>query len=231
MWLYLVVALFGLAVLPAEVRAAPPPGFSDEFDSSSLDPAWQVYVNTGPRVYGYPLPANHYSMTDSPGKLRYYVDPMTHYDGFLNGYQTGYYSCCIHDPGLEISREFSGDNWMFETKADFYLPYTNGRFFVPRIYFGDGGAGTYELSFYVIRDLEQRYVAFQLAHKTSADIASLEILEQTSVATPPSAPATITYYLQVERAGGVLTARSSDDGVNWQTAFTHDTGTALSGLA
>ena len=60
--------------------------FRDDFDSPTLDPAWQVVAFTGTRVYGYTSPANHISLADNPGHLRYYVDAMTYAWGFLNDY-------------------------------------------------------------------------------------------------------------------------------------------------
>ena len=230
--LLLVVAVLGLILVPAEARSAPPPGFSDDFSSPTLDSAWQVYEYTGSRVYGFTGPANHYSMTDSSGRLRYYLDPMTHPDGFLNGYQRTYrvHSSYDHDPGLEISRQFSGDHWLFETKGEFYLPYTNGRYFSPRVYLGDGGEGTYVVGFSVGRDVNWRGMYAYLGHKATADFSSLSYPEQIAIEDSQSGPDTITYYFQIERAGGLLTTRWSRDGVNWTSAFTHDLGAAIAGL-
>ena len=42
-------------------------GFNEEFDSPTLDPAWHVVEFTGTRSYDYTSPANHFSLSDSPG--------------------------------------------------------------------------------------------------------------------------------------------------------------------
>src|SRR4030043_1553133 len=129
--------------------------FDEQFNSPTLDPAWQVVTFTGPRVYGYPSPANHISLTDNPGHLRYYLDPMTHDDGFAYNFQTSYalHSCCDHDPGLEPRRTISGENWLLEAKAEYYLPYTNGRYLTLDVYFGDGDIGTFSVHFQRMRDV------------------------------------------------------------------------------
>ena len=116
------VMLASLVILPAfqptrvAAQGSPPTSFVDEFNSAALDPAWQVVALTGTRVYGYPSPANHISLTVNPGYLRYYVDPMTYASGFLNNYQT-YNPYYPYDPGLELHRLFSGAHWGFETKS------------------------------------------------------------------------------------------------------------------
>lgn len=146
------VLLIGLALVVLSPRAVQaqssgPTSFAEEFNSSTLDPAWQVVEFTGPEVYGYTEPANHVSLTANPGYLRYSLDRMTHYDGFLNNYQTtyAYHSCCNHDPGLELQRQFSGAAWTLDVKASYYMPFSNGRDLTLRVYFGDGGPGTYYL--------------------------------------------------------------------------------------
>src|SRR5687768_6194300 len=52
-----------ISVVPHRSMAqspTPPSSFDEEFNSPSLDPAWQVVPFTGPRVYGDTEPANHY---------------------------------------------------------------------------------------------------------------------------------------------------------------------------
>jgi hypothetical protein len=78
--------LLGMGI-PAGIEDPLPDHFFDDFDSPTLDPAWQVVEYHGPFVYGYPPPANRYSFTDNPGFLSYSLTPMTHFDGFMNGYQ------------------------------------------------------------------------------------------------------------------------------------------------
>lgn len=219
-----------ILALPHNITAQ---GFNEQFNSPSLDPAWQVVQFPGARVYGLSSPANHFSLTDNPGQLRYYLDPMTHGDGFTYGFQTSYalHSCCNHDPGLELRRSFSGDNWLFTAKADFYLPYTNGRNFALDIYFGGGGIGTFSVQFLRGRDVNQNYLVIILAEKTGADPWNHPLPEAVTIQFPiVGGPDSSTLYLQLERAGGVLTASWGTDGINWNTAFTRNMGTLLNGL-
>ena len=224
------ISLFLLAALAHYVAAQ---GFNEQFSSPSLDPAWQVVQFTGTRVYGYTSPANHFSLSDNPGQLRYILDPMTHGDGFAYGFQTSYglHSCCNHDPGLELRRAFSGENWLFAAKADYYLPYTNGRNFALNVYFGEGGIGTYSVQFLRGRDVNQNYLRIILAERTGADPWNYPLIEDVSNGFSIfGGPDFFTLHFQLMRAAGVLTALWSTDGINWNTAFSHDMGTQLNGL-
>jgi hypothetical protein len=209
--------------------------FNEQFNSSTLDPAWQIVEFTGTRVYGYTSPANHISLTDNPGYLRYYLDPMTHPDGFLNNYQTtfGFHSCCNHDAGLELHRTFSGDNWLFEAKADYFMPFANGRDLDVCIYFGDGGPNTFSVFFTRFRDVNQNWLRINLSENIGPGPFRWggTVLEQGIEHFDLSAPANSTFYLRLERSQSVLTAAWSADGDNWNTAFTRDMGTQLNGLA
>jgi len=213
--------------------------FRDDFTSSTLDPAWtvvQTWPGGVPRAYGS-TPGNHYSLTDNPGYLRFWLDPMTHWDGFLNGYGTtyGYHSCCTHDASLEIHRQFSGDNWRFEAGGIFHLPYTNGRVFAVRLYFGTGAVPTFWVQLTRGADLRTNNVSLSLYQKTGpalSDQTTLQYFQPNgdwyygTNNYPNPAP----LFFRVERAGGVLTAYWSDDGTAWNAAWSHDIGSALNGL-
>lgn len=220
--------VFGAAQPPAPVSD----GFDEEFDSANLDPAWQLRTFTGTRVHGLSGPANHISLTDSPGHLRYLVDPMTHADGFLNGYQTtfGFHSCCNHDPGLELQRSFVGDHWLLEARSSYVMPFSNGRSLELRVYFGDGGPNTDYVGFGRWRDgpwpqgtPETQPIEIRLGHQAGTTLPEVNLPERVF---PVHTPAD-TYYYQLERSGGVLTARWSTDGTSWNTAFSHDLGAQL----
>jgi len=214
--------------------------FYDDFSSPTLDPAWtvvQTWTGGTPRSYGFTQPGNHYSLTDNPGYLRYWFDPMTHYDGFLNGYETvpgNFYSCCIHDAGLEILRSFSGDKWRFEAGGNFQLPYSNGRYFSIHLYFGNGGVPTYWVQLRRGADVSGNLIDLGLIQKTGpllSEQTNLEYLNPNGSwyygdYNYPTAP----MYFRVERDGGLLTASWSDDGEIWNIAWSHDLGTALDGL-
>jgi len=201
-------------------------GFVEEFNAPTVDPAWQVVAFIGPRVYGYTSPANHISLTDRPGYLRYYLDPMTHCYGFINGFQTsgGY------DPGLELRRSFSGDNWTFETKVQYYMPYSNGRAEQIVIYFGDGVANTFAVGFYRARDdgYGSNYVQFYLTN-WPAFLGPGYDLE--SVVVDVAANPADTWFYRATRTDGVLTVMWSADGIAWNPVFSRDMGTQLDDLA
>lgn len=225
--------LMPLAGTTAAQQAAPT-SFFDDFSSPTLDPVWQTVAFTGTRVNGYTSPANHFSLTDNPGHLRYYLDPLTHAQGFLNNYQTIVDSSSIwsYDPGLELHRLFGGDHWLFETKADYYLPYTNGRNLEARICFGDGGVGTFGVAFSRGRDSGGNVngLSIVLFEKTGPSIDDLPNLESAYAPEDVNGPAESTYFLRLERNGGVLTASWSADGVTWNTAWRRDMGASLTGL-
>jgi hypothetical protein len=210
--------------------------FSEEFAAATLDPAWEAVEFTGSRVYGFPPPANHYSLTDKPGHLRYYVDPMTHPDGFWRGFMTaspGELSCCAHDPGLEIRRGINGEWWLLEGKVDFHMPYANGRGLEVRVYFGDGNPGTWGVRMNHQRDVNQNSFAALLRQQTGTTILDLV---QTDGAVEnlgdgsADEPADNTYYLRVERAGSVLSTSWSTDGSTWTPGWSRDMGVQLNGL-
>ncbi|MFQ5652518.1 MAG: FlgD immunoglobulin-like domain containing protein, partial [bacterium] len=217
--------------------------FTDDFSSPTLDPAWtvvQTWPGGSPRAHGITDPGNRFSLTANPGHLRYLLDRMTHYDGYLNGYQRAirFYSCCDHDAGLELLRTFSGENWLFETKVSYFMPFANGRFFNVRVYFGDGGVGTIYVAFERLRDgpwpqgtPETVPVRIRMSKKLvpplpngGQPVSNIEFVQVS-----PN-PAGDTYSFRLERSGSILTAMWSYDGVTWNTAFTRDMGAELDGL-
>src|SRR5688572_6349378 len=164
---FLIAALISFFLFPVLESSARAQGFNEQFNSPTLDPAWtvvQTWPGGAPRAHGFTQPGNRYSLTDNPGFLRYSLDPMTHFDGFLNGYATtfSYHSCCNHDAGLEIHRAFSGNNWRFEAGGNFFLPFTNGRSFGIRIYFGTGAVPTYRVDLRRSADVNQNTVGLHL---------------------------------------------------------------------
>jgi len=213
-------------------------GFAEEFSSATLDPAWQVveYGGPFPRVHGLTAAANRFSLTDNPGHLRYLVEPMTHHDGFVNGFQTtfGEHSCCNHDPGLELRRVVSGENWRFEAKASYFMPFSNGRGLIIRIYFGDGSPGTVYAQFGRHRDGPfppgtpegPGAIALRLFEKTGPRANDHVALEQVLV----DRNAAETYFFRLERSGGLLEASWSFDGTTWNLGYSHDLGSSIAGV-
>ena len=217
------IILFVQIALSQQVAAQ---GFDEQFNAPILDPAWQVVPYTGPRLYGFPPPANDYSLSMNPGYLRYIVTPMTHPDGFLNNYQDSYHSCCLHNPGLELHRTFSGDQWLFEAKGDYFLTVSNGRWLELRLYFGDGGPGTFCVKFMRGEDFNA-FTSLLLFREDGPSLFDRTYFEQFSLS---DFVVLKSIYWRLQRAGGVLTASLSEDGVNWTTVWSHDLGTQLDGL-
>lgn len=229
-----VLLLFLAAVQPNPITAAGA-DFNEEFTSASLDPAWQVmsYAFSGSRSHGYTSPANHFDLTSNPGHLRYSVDPMTHNDGFWNGFVPmgpnayGY----TYDPGLVISRPLTGEYWDLEAKAQYNMPSSNGRLMTLNAYFGTGGADTYEASFARFGDLGTNIIQVRLRHKTTPTIGTngegVVDLEYVAVPSVPSEH----YYFRLQRSGTVITAFWSTDGTTWNTAYTRDLGASIAGVA
>jgi hypothetical protein len=232
--LVLIILLFAAAPVTVSARGLPQTAelsFRDDFNSSTLDPAWQVFAYTGARVYGYTSPANHMSLTDQPGYLRYSLDQMTHADGFLNNHQVCNPPICNpyypYDAGLDLSRPFGGENWVFESKASYYMPDTNGRGLQLRIYFGDGGVNTYYVNFARGRDVSSNAVGVALSQQTGSTLSDVVQLTSFNISDAPAD----TYFYRLERASNLLTASWSLDGVTWNTAFSQDMGTSLDGLS
>ncbi|MFQ6114665.1 MAG: FlgD immunoglobulin-like domain containing protein [bacterium] len=226
------IALLLQLALRSEAKAQ----FFEDFSSPTLNAAWEVRAYTGPfpRSHGLISPANHHSLIDNPGHLCYFLDPMTHGDGYLNNYQTtfGFHSCCNHDAGLELHRTFSGDHWLFEAKADYFMPFANGRDLDVCIYFGDGGANTFSVFFIRFRDVNQNWLRVRLAENVGpgpyrwGGTALEEVTENFDL----FGPSNTSFYFRLERSQNVLTAAWSADGANWNTGFTRDMGNQLDGL-
>jgi len=224
---------------PNPILVPPPVSFFDDFDGPTLDPAWQVVEYMASRVYGFTSPANHYSMADNPGNLRYYTDEMTQGLGFLNGFQPVlmYY---WWDPGLEIQRPFNGEYWKLETKAKYYLPSQGGRFFIFRVYFGVGGTDTFYLSFERVRDDPYPYTTngyvLRLTHQKAViapwdGSAGHTILDYVPVLNAfPMDTNDSTMFFKLERVAGILKAYVSLDGSTWDLKISRDLGTSLDGL-
>jgi hypothetical protein len=226
-----IAVLAVLAVLASPLFAQT--SFYDDFSAPALDPSWTVFTYTGPRVFGFPPPANSYSLTDRPGYLRYTLTPMTHEWGFINGYQTsapGETSCCAADPALEISRPFTGEHWLFETKLETFMPFSNGRGFRAQVSFGEGGPGTLLVALWRQRDVNQNWhgvLSFLQIGTHVADMirAAGDSIVSLPVFDGPSATA----WFRLQRDGSVLSASFSADGALWTTLMTKDFGTLLDG--
>lgn len=102
--------------------------FYEDFASPKLSPKWGVFQWQQPNVYNYPN-FGRYSLTDNPGHLRYYLDPISS-QAYLWGYLPLFSGWYWFYPSLEFSRIFRGDTWQMETKITYFLPDgANGRGF------------------------------------------------------------------------------------------------------
>ena len=212
-------------------------GFMEEFDALAVDPAWEVreYAGPVPRVHGIMSPANRISLTANPGRLRYILEQMTHQDGYWSGFQStfSFHSCCNHDPGIELRRAISGEHWVLETKATYFMPYANGRQQELRVYFGDGGAGTVTAVLGRGRDVNQNWISAFVREKTGASLSDVVYLhfayENFPVFPAPDDRTMVDVWFRLERGGSVLTASWSMDGVAWNTFLSVDMGAKLDG--
>jgi hypothetical protein len=226
-------------VKPGVLPIAPTATFTEDFSASTLDPAWTVVP--GARFFwGYGLPVNDYSLTANPGHLRYTLNPMSHQWGFMNGY-TGapvpqLNTVYPYDLGLELWRPITGDHWLMEAKATFYLPCVNGRAFHVFAYFGSGGTGTTAAGFGRHRDtplgctVGGNSFSAMLVSQPGTTAGDLVYDPAAYDAYPLNGPDYQTIWMRLERAGGVLTWSQSNDGAAWVPMFTKDLGTALDGL-
>lgn len=100
--------------------------FFEDFTSPTLDSSWFVSEWNKPNVYDYTT-FGRYSLSDHPGYLRYYLDPIMS-QGYLYRYSptfSGWYWCY---PGLEINRILDGDCWELETRVTYsIIDGANGR--------------------------------------------------------------------------------------------------------
>jgi len=222
-------AIKPLASPPRFLVTAALNGFTEDFSLPVLDPSWTVIQPVGGM--------NFYSLAANPGHLRYGLTTMTHHEGFLNGYSPAYYSCCLHQPGLELHRSFDGEFWLLEAKASYFMPFANGRLLNLRVYFGDGSPGTVFADFSRHRDgpfpfgtPETTPVRLMLEQRTPGETSGYPHRDGLEFAPVAPNPAGEMYYYRLERAGGILTAQWSYDGSTWNTAFSRDMGTLLDGL-
>ena len=122
-------------------------GFSEEFESSELDSAWQVWTWDG-EPWSYYIPSS-FSLTENPGHLRYKLGAMVTPEKIPDLYQYWYY------PDIQIWREFRAINWLLEIKVTFYLPYSNAKQFIFKLFYGDIFAPDYCI--YLEKSIDHTY--------------------------------------------------------------------------
>ncbi len=181
-------------------------GFREDFSELVLDPVWTV-TNTYPG-HGY------YSLTGN--SLRYYVQAWSHpWDTPSSGYF----------PSMRLSREFSGDNWIFETKVTYYMPYSNGRQLYTFVSFGSSLDQ-------VFQDMNNNIVFYRTADSGPGVenwTATIDgVTQEGSV--PISGTDYDTHYFRIVRKDKELTLLWSSDGQNWSSLYNTQMSDQTAGL-
>jgi hypothetical protein len=193
-----------------------PDTWSEDFSASSLAPEWAVWEYQGQRNNGLSSPANHISLTDSPGRLRYYVDPMTYYaasSDYVPFQGTPY----MYDPGLELSRQIAGESWTVDVAVSWHVPLSvNSAGFIVAVHFGP--PGTLGLECYLLRYSSSSSGA---PADNNAFFGQCRIPGD-SIVRIENAPIVVDIlrYVRFTRDGLAVSVDISEDGSVWQNAVT-----------
>jgi len=192
--------------------------FEEEFTSPVLDPAWSIYEWKGPNVYGYNS-FGRYSLTDNPGHLRYYLDPIIFWS-----YQQSYQPSFSRHwywwyPGLEISRPISGNRWILETKVTYSIvDGVNGRYFALVIFFEPGRNKETALMIVRGKDFHKKdHIYFSSLMIRLFDQGSVVSENKNCLASEDTIGVTkFTYHYRISRANTLITVELSEDGENYK---------------
>jgi len=210
-------------------------GFQEDFSSPTLDPAWQVWK------YSIPAPSppeatyqqeTRYSLTDNPGRLRYYLGSWTvHYLNESN------YSTYWYYPSIHIHRTFEGTEWVLEAKITYYSPYSNA--WQPETYIRFDNSMHNFSNFINIHvgsgDGVEHYIRL-------VDNGVEKVLVRIPIFGFPveqqwpywlgyhSEPYVDTVYYRIIRSGYQFTVMWSNDGVSYNTVFNETMGSQIDGL-
>ncbi len=166
--------------------------FRDDFSNPTLDPAWSIHSGV-----------NSYSLTENPGNLRYDLTTATN-PGDTNS--------------VWIYRQFSGTEWVFDTKATYSIGPGSGRQLYIKMLLGD---------------LTQRGVneARWTRDRDSAGPRNSMIADliDNSAVTENSIPPTLndSVFVRIIRSGQNLTVQESDDGSVFTTLVMKDFNASL----
>jgi hypothetical protein len=198
----------GLLFIGAGAALADSVIFSDDFNGTTLNPAWQILPGQG-------------SYTVGNGNLRY----------FNSGSQsatTGWYN-----PALTLALPFSGTHWEISTKATYNLFYLDSSGvssgaqapevlvkFNPGVTISSNGGPNYAGTDFtrIERDIDAGYGSNVL----EANYGSVQDVNMLNPAdsTIKNNVGDGTYWYQITRNGGSLTIAYSYDGTNYTNAFT-----------
>ena len=197
----------GLNLTTTRVAFADNVIFNDDFNGSSLNPAWQILPGQG-----------SYSLTN--GQLQYF-------NAGSQASTTGWFS-----PALTLGLSFTGTSWEIDTKAQYHLNWldTSGgssgaqgpevlvKFAPGTVTSGYGGPNYAGTDFAVIeRDIDAYYNSNILAayYGTAVNNDFLNPADKTI----QNNVADGTYWYKIIRNGGTLTINYSTDAVNYSTAL------------
>lgn len=93
--------------------------FFEDFMESELDSSWLILEWKQPNVYDY-ASFGRYSLTDNPGQLRFYLDPIMS-EAYVHSHLPYFSGWYWHYPGLKLSRILSGNSWQLETRVTYSM--------------------------------------------------------------------------------------------------------------
>jgi hypothetical protein len=200
--------------------------WNEEFSSTSLDPAWTVWQYTGQRNNGLTSSANHFSLTTSPGALRYFVDPLTFAAPWIN-YEPWFHNPYRwYDPGLELARPINGTEWSLDVKVSWYVPLVvNAAGFYVAVHLGVPGTTGFSVAVrrYSNDDFsggaqsDNNFIWAYAMEPSEPGVSRFD--QEPDVAIQAELAPTITRFIRFRRRNADLTVFLSTDGVVWPPTF------------
>jgi hypothetical protein len=186
-----------LSPMSAGSSQDPPTSFLDDFSGSTLGPDYSIRPGIG-----------DFSLSENPGFLRYKLAGSTspNYD----------------NTALWVYRQFSGNDWTFETKVTYSLPFGNGRQLIIRLAFGGlEQRGVNEVQFIRTRDIGD--TGELDASFTEGGVGNGVVLQK-----PPNAADT--YVVRIIRRIQDVSIQLSPDGTSFTTVGQRTYSTPLGNL-
>ena len=204
---------------PMEASAGEALSFFEEFDGAQLDSAWSLFQWPGSNIYGY-RHLGRISLTDHPGYLRYYVDPMT--SGTSRGYRPRFSGYYWFYPALELRRALAGRRWTLQARVTYSMVEgANGRDLELGVVFGEARRRAV-LRITNNRDIVPQERGLSVAFHVgpwNVPLSGTETAYRSPADTSGLAP--FTYVWRISRRDSVLSVEISDDeGGHFQPLFT-----------
>jgi len=208
----LVAAVQKLEQASSLMGRPPVEAFEEIFESTRLDSAWKVVEWEGPNVYGFKT-FGRISLSDSPGHLRYYLDPMALWmlplSRTIFGDASGYW----YYPALQLRRRLSGTSWVLDTKATYgLLRPADGRYFFLGILFNHDGTPTGTASIERVRAWEGR-PTFSIT--IAADGRTIDRVGPFTLPGDTLDSLPYTCHIRITRQEAILTLEMSEDGISY----------------